>query len=331
METTMLVIGISGQTGAGKSTLANLLSQRGFGENLEVDAIGHELLADSEVKQALVRMFGPEIIGADGAVCRRSLGRKAFVSEEATAALNSIMHPAMVRMVSERIAASRASGRPSIIVNAALLFSMGLDRLCNRLVYVQADPEVRLRRLVNYRKWAEDSARERLFAQDSLPEIPGVMLVENNGDEAGLAKEADRIALQLLPCHQRSEVGHKHCSAAEEIEIPAGQEFIFATPDPEIPQEFVDYLAGVFAPLAEVAAVYVFSMTRPEQSGENLVVGVLPARAVSREEGDRLSFLILEGVEKYLEDREQLDFLVIDDMELAEIASSVSPQINLGR
>jgi len=193
----MLIIGISGQTGAGKSTFANLLSQRGLGENLEVDAVGHELLAVPQVRQSLVKAFGDDILDAEGNVCRRSLGRRAFVNSDAINTLNGIMHPAMKKMVAARIDIARKSGRQAIIVNAALLFSMDLDSLCNRLIYVQADPEVRLKRLVNYRNWTEESARERLFAQDKLPEGRKVILVNNDGDESELAALADRVAAEL--------------------------------------------------------------------------------------------------------------------------------------
>ena len=193
----MLIIGISGQTGAGKSTFANMLSQRGLGENLEVDAVGHELLAVPQVRLSLVKAFGEDILDAEGNVCRRSLGRRAFVNSDAINTLNGIMHPAMKTMVAARIEAARKSGRPAIIINAALLFSMGLDSLCNRLIYVQADPEARLKRLVNYRNWTEESARERLFAQDKLPEGRKVILVNNDGDEVELASVADRVAAEL--------------------------------------------------------------------------------------------------------------------------------------
>lgn len=193
----MLIIGISGQTGAGKSTFANMLSQRGLGENLEVDAVGHELLAVPQVRLSLVKAFGEDILDAEGNVCRRSLGRRAFVNSDAINTLNGIMHPAMKTMVADRIEAARKSGRPAIIINAALLFSMGLDSLCNRLIYVQADPEARLKRLVNYRNWTEESARERLFAQDKLPAGRKVILVNNDGDEAELASVADRVAAEL--------------------------------------------------------------------------------------------------------------------------------------
>ncbi len=194
----MLIIGISGQTGAGKSTFANMLSARGLGENLEVDAIGHELLHRLEVKNALVAAFGVEILDESGQISRKDLGRRAFVNDATVKKLNAIMHPAMKLMVAGHVDSARRGGSKSIIVNAALLFSMHLDALCNRLIYVQADPENRLQRLVDYRNWSEESARERLFAQDALPATEGIILVNNDGDETDLALVADRIAASLL-------------------------------------------------------------------------------------------------------------------------------------
>lgn len=189
----MLIIGICGQTGAGKSTLANMLAARGFGENLEVDAIGHQLLQDLNVKKLLVEQFGDEIVAEDGAICRRSLGRKAFCDSTATGRLNSIMHPAMIERVRSVIDSARAAGKSALIVNAALLFSMGLNALCNRLVYVRARPEIRMARLVDLRNWTEASARERLFAQDEMPADPAILVIDNNGSEKELAEAADAL------------------------------------------------------------------------------------------------------------------------------------------
>lgn len=193
----MLIIGICGQTGAGKSTFANMLAGHGLGENLEVDAIGHELLKDGQVKSQLAAVFGADVIAADGSICRRSLGRKAFVNAEATGNLNRIMHPAMIARVRQAIAEAGQSGKPGLIVNAALLFSMGLDSLCNRLVYVRAKAETRLSRLVELRNWTEASARERLFAQDEMPENPQIIVINNDATEVELAVAAEALARRL--------------------------------------------------------------------------------------------------------------------------------------
>ena len=194
----MLIIGVSGQTGAGKSTLANMLSCEGLGINLEVDAIGHQLLNEPSTVKKLVEKFGPEILDEKGGVCRRSLGHKAFLNEESIEDLNSVMHPAMVERVQQQIEKARRNGDEYFIVNAALLFSMHLDSFCNRLVYVMTSPEIRFQRLVDYRNWTEESAKARLFAQDEIPAgRSDIIMVNNDGTEEELAVEARRVA-QLL-------------------------------------------------------------------------------------------------------------------------------------
>lgn len=194
----MMVTGVSGQTGAGKSTLADFLSKYGLGRNLEVDAIGHELLKKAEIIDKLVKAFGSDIIDERGAVCRKSLGRKAFENEQTIARLNSIMHPAMIETVKSEIEKEAKAGKRFFIVNAALLFSMGLDDLCDKLIYVVTSPEIRLKRLVDYRKWSEETAKERLFAQDSMPEgRSDIIMVRNDSTEEELARTAELLAQTL--------------------------------------------------------------------------------------------------------------------------------------
>ncbi|GAB4271178.1 MAG: dephospho-CoA kinase [Candidatus Rifleibacteriota bacterium] len=193
----MKVIGVSGQTGAGKSTFAALLSQHGLGQNLEVDAIGHDLLQDALIIKKLTGYFGEDILDDSGKISRKALGRKAFASEENMAVLNAIMHPAMIDRVKNEIETRKQRREKYLIINAALLFSMGLDKLCNRLVYVAASPEIRLKRLIHYRNWSEESARERLFAQDEMPMDKNVIVVNNDGSKKDLAHEAARVARLL--------------------------------------------------------------------------------------------------------------------------------------
>ena len=184
----MKVVGISGQTGAGKSTLAEIMSSEGFGKNIEVDNLGHQLLKEKATIQQLVEAFGDEIL-TDSQIDRKKLGAKAFVSLEATEKMNSIMHPSMVKMVEAIIAEESKAGAKSIIINAALLYKMKLDKLCDTILYVKSEPEIRVKRLVENRGMTEERARERLFSQDKEPADPKVILVENNGDIEDLKKE----------------------------------------------------------------------------------------------------------------------------------------------
>lgn len=200
----MKVIGVSGQTGAGKSTLADMLSKAGFGCNLEVDSIGHFLLEDEKIRELLVEGFGGDILDSEGLICRKALGRKAFKDPATTELLNSIMHPAMVERVKSELTNAKRRNEAYFIVNAALLFSMKLAQLCDELIYVVTSPEIRFSRLVENRNWSEESARERLFAQDEMPaEQSNIIIVRNDGTEEDLALEVEKIAIKLR-CNERN-------------------------------------------------------------------------------------------------------------------------------
>lgn len=192
----MLILGISGQTGAGKSTLAEYLAAKGIGRNVEVDALGHLLLKQQSTISKLTEAFGDDIL-INGQIDRKKLGAKAFVSSEATEKLNSIMHPAMVLMAKEIIAEEEAKGASGIIINAALLYKMKLDKLCNRIIYVEADPEIRVRRLVESRGFTEENARARLFSQDQRPDDSRVIIIENNGTADELKAKLDSADFDL--------------------------------------------------------------------------------------------------------------------------------------
>ena len=169
----MMVIGISGQTGAGKTTFANSLKET-F-ESLfsviyiDVDSLGHKVLNESETIEQLTKAFGEDIL-TDSKIDRKKLGAKVFVSQEATELLNSIMHPRMVNIVEDIIKTNKDNScKKLIIIDAALLYKMNLARLCDKIIYVEADPEIRVKRLVSTRGMTEERARERLFAQDKEP------------------------------------------------------------------------------------------------------------------------------------------------------------------
>ena len=162
------VWGITGTMGSGKSTLAEFMTEWGA-VNIEVDQIGHQMLQVPAVINRLIAAFGPDIRNSDGSVDRRRLGRLAFATPEANATLNAIMHPPMIDEVERRIAVESVRGIPLIALNAALLYRMHLDRLCERIIYVRAASDIRLDRLTTIRGVPVDVARARLMAQDPEP------------------------------------------------------------------------------------------------------------------------------------------------------------------
>lgn len=175
------VWGITGTMGSGKSTLAQFMTEWGAA-NIEVDQIGHKMLSVPAVVQRLTAAFGLDIRLPDGGVDRKRLGRLAFASPESMATLNAIMHPPMIDEVERQIAIETVNGTPLIALNAALLYRMHLDTLCERIIYVRATPDVRLDRLTSIRGVPVDVARARLMAQDPEPPAsPQVLFCTNDG------------------------------------------------------------------------------------------------------------------------------------------------------
>ena len=125
------VIGLTGYYCSGKSTVENILSECGW-VIVDMDKIGHAALEDQKV--VLAEIFGKEIVNNDGHIDRKVLGKIVFADKSKLNTLNSIVHPVMVDMLRQKIA--ETDGK--IVVSAAILFDMGLDALCSRVLVVKA-------------------------------------------------------------------------------------------------------------------------------------------------------------------------------------------------
>lgn len=158
----------------------------------------------------------------------------------------------------------------------------------------------------------------------SCPDVKAQLKISSGSDAVIELSSQDSVKL-----FEQAEYALKRVyEQLEEIEIEEGQQLIFSTPDPELPQAFIDYLAAVFSELAEVAAVYAFETTVPGEDS-NLVIAIEPSKGVAACGLERLSMLIVEGADQFLEERNQIDFMVIqpEDSELLEVIASVSPEI----
>jgi dephospho-CoA kinase len=136
------IIGLTGTYCAGKNYVGRLLSARGL-PVLDVDKLGHQAIETE--REAILKRFGEDILGADGAIDRRLLGAKVFGRPEELAALEGIVHPAANAMTTQWIAARVAEkkGRPCVI-NAALLHRSSAFDLLSCIILVQAPVLTRL-------------------------------------------------------------------------------------------------------------------------------------------------------------------------------------------
>jgi transcription termination factor Rho len=189
-----VVIGITGEPGAGKSSLARQLAGLG-GTLIDVDEIAHELIETPVVKKALVKQFGEDILGEDGGIDRRKLAAKAFVNAESTTALNHLVHPKLAAKVKALL---KKSGNFTVI-DAAVLHELQLGELCTTSIYVRAPREARLARVAE-RGWdeAELARREAALGAPDLRRKACQLAVDNGGDPALLAVYAKTILARQL-------------------------------------------------------------------------------------------------------------------------------------
>lgn len=158
------VIGLTGPTGAGKSTVAAEWRMLGCAV-IDADRIAREATERPDCITALAAEFGGGILEKSGALNRQQLARTAFSSPEKTARLNAIVHPRVLEEVLRRIEAARKSGAAAIVLDVPLLFESGSDRLCDVTVAVLAPQEVRLARIMRRDSISEELARSRIGAQ----------------------------------------------------------------------------------------------------------------------------------------------------------------------
>lgn len=189
----MIKLGLTGPTGAGKSTVARLLEQNGI-PLVDADAIARTVTEKgSPVLSALADTFGKDILFPDGSLDRRALAAVAFSSKENTEKLNAVTHPAILARI--RRALADATG-DAVVLDAPLLFETGLDALCDHTVAIVADEAVRLARITARDGISEEAAQKRMAVQPDTAfyAARADILLYNNGDRSPAMLAADLLA-----------------------------------------------------------------------------------------------------------------------------------------
>lgn len=163
----MTIIGITGGSGAGKTTVLTVLEELGACI-IDCDAVYHRLLAeDRQMGEELRARFGPEVFAGGGALDRKALGRVVFGDPQALLDLNAITHRHVVSETERLLTQARAEGRPAAAVDAIALIECGLAAKCDAVVAVTAPAQARVKRLMAREGIPEDYARARIAAQKS--------------------------------------------------------------------------------------------------------------------------------------------------------------------
>lgn len=160
-------IGITGPIGCGKSTAAGWLGELGA-RVIDADRVAHEVTSPGSPELAAIAdAFGPGVLGADGALDRRALGRIVFADPAALARLESIIHPAVRPRILAAIAEGERDGVPAVVIEAIKLVEGGLAEVCDEVWLVTCDPAAQRERLTARGADPAD-AEARIAAQGDL-------------------------------------------------------------------------------------------------------------------------------------------------------------------
>lgn len=161
----MLILGLTGKTGAGKSMVCTLLKERGC-YIIDGDKVAREILeVGSPVIEKLKVIFGEDIVKWGGEVDRKALAAKAFSSREETEKLNAVTHPVIREKVLEEIEVAKMEEYETCVIDAAALLECEIKNDCDYIAVVFAPVDVRLKRIIERDNMSVTDAKRRIDAQ----------------------------------------------------------------------------------------------------------------------------------------------------------------------
>ncbi len=181
----MKVIGLTGKAAAGKNIVSDVFSRLGCAV-IDVDQLGRPVL---EQNQALLgKTFGPGVL-KEGKVDRKALGTLVFSDPKKLQALEAITHPAMIEECKRLIDKAEKEGKEALLINAALLYRMGLYRLCDHIVLVKAPLLSRFlrskkRENTTLKKFMARERAQQDIRADVFPASLPVYILRNGSDKA---------------------------------------------------------------------------------------------------------------------------------------------------
>jgi dephospho-CoA kinase len=187
----MILIGLTGGIGSGKSEVARLLTERGA-EIIDADLIVRELQQPgAEVYEKMIELFGSEVVAADKSLDRTAIAKKVFTDESLLKTLNQLVHPIVRRVMNERVESFRDTDKV-VVLDIPLLVENPREGLDGVLV-VDLDAEIAVKRLVEQRNMSADDARARIAKQATREQRLAIAdhVIENSGDRNALTQKIE--------------------------------------------------------------------------------------------------------------------------------------------
>jgi dephospho-CoA kinase len=196
----MLLVGLTGNIGSGKSTVAQMLSERGA-TIIDADVLARRAVeVGTAAFEKIVARWGREILTADGQLDRAALRRLVFADHEQLEELNQIVHPEVERLRSRLVEQARKRGDALVVCDIPLLFERHMTDRFDRIILVDAHRGVRLERLVKDRGLEQTEAMDMIASQmpAELKRARADFIIENDGTLMQLERRVQDAWTTLL-------------------------------------------------------------------------------------------------------------------------------------
>ena len=193
------IIGITGPSGSGKSLLCKHLTDNQI-PCIDADAVYHGMLTPpSRVLDAIVEVFGADILSADGSLDRTVLSARVFSDPTQLELLNATVLPIVVDEINSIIETLVNNGASTVVVDAPTLIESGFHQSCDMIIAVIAPIDARIERIKARDAISEDRARARVLSQknDDFYTSVADITIFNDGDEAEFQKTVKDIAVAI--------------------------------------------------------------------------------------------------------------------------------------
>lgn len=202
-----MVIGLTGQTGAGKSTVSAYLRENGIAV-IDADKTARDVVETGSACIADIALeFGCEYINMDGTLNRKKMAKTVFTEKEKLKKLNALMFPYIIERIQDEIKQLRQKGEPIIVLDAPTLFESGADKDCDYVVSVTADPALRMQRIVRRDNLTQEEAMQRISAQhdEEYYKSRSWKVLENNGSVDELKNQTSVLLSRLEAMQEQTD------------------------------------------------------------------------------------------------------------------------------
>ncbi len=196
----MVVIGITGSMGTGKSTVAEMFASLGA-KVIDADRICHKLLNScGKIHKQITSILGKDILNGNGNISRRKLAEIVFVKKPFTLkALNSVIHPEAIKVILAGIQKARLEEFPAVVIDAPLLLESGFGGICDIVVVVTTRREIQKKRILMKKNFSDAQIKGRISSQYSLAakKKKADYVIDNNGCLEATCQQVEKIWRQV--------------------------------------------------------------------------------------------------------------------------------------